>query len=499
MKISLPLLLCAFLLLPAAVSADPLPRCGTFDLPRPEIRPRAAAKQQIARSFSVGDTLTVRAYSFRLGVGGHYYTTTTCRWVGQHCYVFVEDDQWGTRVAQSGVEALAGAFDRATVRYPDRGIFSVNTQVFGHPPDVDGDARILIVALDIEDSPITGSTYVGYFDVENQAPPISREILYIDSKPLDISSGLAAATLSHEFQHMIHWRADPDEDKWVDEGCSEYAELACGYKDTTEAAAWAFLQQISNTSLTEWEDQAYDFDQAFLWTAYFAERYGEDAVRALVSDPENGIPSVDRILASLDVPERFEDLFADWTAAVYLDGPGKWGYSRLNLAPVVRDTVAVPTLQGNRKAMLWGTDYLDLGDASGISIAIGGSGDNGLLAVLITQRDDGPSATAFSITPGATQRIRAFGRETRALAVSRTSGQTPDYAFSIAILDGASPTASDFDGSGLVDFEDFLRFVIHYGRAAGSTGYDPTCDLDGDRQIGFPDFLIFARNYGARP
>ena len=74
----------------------------------------------------------------------------------------------------------------------------------------------------------------GYYDVENQAPPTAREIVYLDSNPLDINSTLARATLAHEFQHMLHWNADPDEDKWLDEGCSEYAELACGYKDTTK-------------------------------------------------------------------------------------------------------------------------------------------------------------------------------------------------------------------------------------------------------------------------
>ena len=492
----LPLLL---LLVSGRLSAtgQPVPASGTYLLPRPDVQPASLSKQLVSSPFAVGDTLTVPAYSFRLGDQGHYTTTTTCHVVGDHCALFVEDDIWGShRITSAGLESLAEAFDRTTPADSSRGIFGVTTSLFGAPPDADANPRILIVVLDILDSPITGTTFVGYFDVANQAPPTSREIIYIDSNPLDIDSNLARATLAHEFQHMLHWNADPDEEKWVDEGCSEYAELACGYKDTTRTAASAFLQ-VTNTSLTVWEDLPFDFDQAYLWMTYFVQRYGEATLPALVSAPENGITGVDRVLEGIGSTDRYVDLFADWMAATFLDGQGSLGYDRIDVGAVHTDTVAVSTEAIVRRVRLWGIDYLVLGESSGISITLGGALGSGLLASLITQQDGGPSAGSATIPAGTQGRISAFGSGTRALAVTRTSGNLEDYTIEVRELDGASARASDFDNSGKVDFEDFVRFANQFGRSNGSTGFNPTYDLDGDRRVAFSDFVIFARNFGS--
>ena len=56
--------------------------------------------------------------------------------------------------------------------------------------------------------------------------------------------------------------------------------------------------------------------------------------------------------------------------------------------------------------------------------------------------------------------------------------------------------ASDFDGSGIVDFSDFLEFAAAFGKKAGDEGYDSKYDLDGSNAVDFGDFLIFARNFG---
>ncbi len=492
----LPLLL---LLVPRQLlAADArVPLSGTQVLPRPVVVPQALPKQSLARPFAVGDTLTVPAYSFRLGDQGHYKTTTTCRVVGSRSYLFVEDEIWGShRITQAGLESLVEAFDRSTPADPSRGIFWVTTNLFGPPPDADADPRILIVVLDILDSPITGTAFVGYFDVANQGPPTSHEIIYIDSNPLDIDSDLARATLAHEFQHMLHWRGDPDEDKWVDEGCSEYAELACGYKDTTQSAASAFLQ-VTNTSLTLWEDLPFDFDQAYLWMTYFVQRYGEATLPVLVSAPENGITGVDRVLEDLGSDDRYADLFADWMTATYLDGPGSLGYDRIDLGAVHTDTLAVPTEVLVRKVRHWGIDYLVLGESQGVSATLGGALGSGLLVSLITQHDGEASAGSATIPAGTQGRISAFGSGARVLAVTRTSGDLEDYTIAVAQLDGTSPRASDFDNSGRVDFEDFVRFANQFGRIYLSNGFDPSYDLDGDRRVAFPDFVIFARNFGS--
>jgi hypothetical protein len=54
----------------------------------------------------------------------------------------------------------------------------------------------------------------------------------------------------------------------------------------------------------------------------------------------------------------------------------------------------------------------------------------------------------------------------------------------------------DFDGSGTVDFSDFLSFAAGFGQSVAS-GADPTLDLDGSGVIDFADFLTFAHHSSA--
>ena len=63
-----------------------------------------------------------------------------------------------------------------------------------------------------------------------------------------------------------------------------------------------------------------------------------------------------------------------------------------------------------------------------------------------------------------------------------------------------APTAKahpDFDGSGEVDFADFVLFAAKFGLAHDDEGYDARFDLDGNGAIGFSDFLIFAGAFGS--
>lgn len=59
----------------------------------------------------------------------------------------------------------------------------------------------------------------------------------------------------------------------------------------------------------------------------------------------------------------------------------------------------------------------------------------------------------------------------------------------------ASPSP-DFDGSGTVDFPDFLQFARAFGSSIGEDAYDRKYDLNGNGKIDFPDFVTFARAFG---
>ena len=61
---------------------------------------------------------------------------------------------------------------------------------------------------------------------------------------------------------------------------------------------------------------------------------------------------------------------------------------------------------------------------------------------------------------------------------------------------GSQSGNPDFDGSGEVDFPDFLQFVSKFGARHGDERYEARFDLDGDNEVGFGDFLIFAGSFG---
>ena len=58
-------------------------------------------------------------------------------------------------------------------------------------------------------------------------------------------------TLAHEFQHMIHWANDRNEDSWVNEGMSELASYLNGFDPGGADAAY---MQKPDTQLTTWSD-----------------------------------------------------------------------------------------------------------------------------------------------------------------------------------------------------------------------------------------------------
>ena len=59
-----------------------------------------------------------------------------------------------------------------------------------------------------------------------------------------------------------------------------------------------------------------------------------------------------------------------------------------------------------------------------------------------------------------------------------------------------TPPPADFDGSGVVDFLDFLLFISAFGAREGQEKYEAKYDLNGNGEIAFDDFVIFVSSFG---
>jgi len=309
-------------------------------------------------SFWVGETDTQR----------HFEAIASLRYIGAHSYWWIQE---GYDVRDEEVKASAKVFE-------DR-IYPTNRAFFGSEwsPGVDNDPRIHIF---IGNVPGVGGYFYSVNEYSRLINPYSneKEMFFINIEAARPGTDNLASILAHEFQHMIHWRSDANEDTWVNEGLSELAMKLNGYN--TGGVVTAFTS-APDTQLTAWGDTPDEsiahYGASYLFMAYFLERFGEDITRRLVAEPANGANGFNAVLEAAGRPERFDDIFADWVIANYLDDPGAnqgyWGYTELDLGPVKVDAEhsAYPV---ERQATVgqYATDYVVLNGEGNLTIEFTG-------------------------------------------------------------------------------------------------------------------------------
>ena len=301
------------------------------------------------RVLKVGDEASFYGIDFRNH--NQYRTKATLRSIGDFCYIFVEDSQWRRTVTAKVVQSLNRVFEQLTLSDRNRGIYQIETQAFGQPPNIDGDDRIYILLLDIPDRfRFQGEFVGGYFNPIDQArgklihPKLGklmwsneRDMIYIDADPLNVGSNEGFGIVAHEFQHLIHWKHDQNEEIWVNEGISEYAMSLCGYPSVEHLQAFV---QKPDTSLTNWPTegkiQLPSYGATYLWILYLDEHYGgTNFVSSLLKNRLVGISGINQVLQLHGFRQSFSSVFSDWKIANYLDDMnferGKFGYSKVNI------------------------------------------------------------------------------------------------------------------------------------------------------------------------
>ncbi len=322
------LLIGAILGAPLASAALPH-QCGTRWLAeqagnRPLPTAGKAAKALQSEEIAVGTTLATALF------GDAFLRSTTCRYVGDNAYIFVEDRVWDVVVVQPSIDRLGALFDEATPADPARGIYELATEAFGEAPDVDGDKRIFIFVVDMPDNRI-----VGFFDpriATHIDPQLRRDALFLDAFHLNSNPTLARGTLAHEFQHLIHWGHDDDEEAWVDEGLSGYAEELVGFAETDPNMVPQFLD-APDLNLTTWPSVVGaaipHYGATYLFASFLRERYGPELIRALVAEGRNGTFGIDEAFKDVGAVENFVGAWRLWIAGNYASGDTYYGYRAL--------------------------------------------------------------------------------------------------------------------------------------------------------------------------
>ena len=399
------------------------------------------AQAAAAQDAQVGDTVNWLALNDY--TGQIYLKPYTLKGIGDHIEVWVADntkfpdgdcrnDLGMTDITQDEVDGFIHEFDT--------NIFPKESASFSVPPSRDGSAEgsygagpvsadqaddIVTLIDNVRDAnyyaPSTpdGQTFIAGFFYSVFNDYTDRNIMTIDANdwlhrtganPPDDSNDPAyiacaqsqgytrgygaprprdyEGTFAHEYQHLLESYVDADEDSWVNEGLSDYAQSLVGYVDTTLPPSApdadshigcfeGFLPENyggAENSLTMWGDQGgpeilCDYGAAYSFMMYLYSHYGEDFMSKLHREPGNGIKGLNAVLKQAGSSRNGIQTIHDWLATMALDsalddsgklsgGPrGRYTASALN----ARINWGNPQSYNSKGAPPNGADYIRLG------------------------------------------------------------------------------------------------------------------------------------------
>lgn len=284
----------------------------------------------------VGDVEVFNA--FNVLAGKHERVRARLKKIGKHCYLYLQE---GKKVDSAVIARIVKEFDARI--YPN------TRSMFGNEwsPGIDGDPRITLFLLDIQDgyNPRQGRRgfTAGYFyagDCYNRKKkPESneREMLYLDIYPSVPGSKEFMSVIAHEFQHMIHWNHDPKEFTWVNESLSQLAPFLCGYGHPPQVSAFV---RNSHNNLAAWsnDDMIANYGHVYLWAYYISIRIASTDdrrrafVRRMVAQTSQGFSGLNAAIKKQGIKNNVRNLFRSFCLANYLNDDrierGAYGYDK---------------------------------------------------------------------------------------------------------------------------------------------------------------------------
>ncbi len=295
----------------------------------------------------------------------NFQIEATLQYITDHLYFWVED---GIRFDADDLAMLAETFEND--------IYPTNRAFFGSEwsPGVDGDPHLYILYADE-----LGRRLAGYFSSVDSIHPLAHEfsngheMFVLNADIVNLGETYTYSVLAHEFQHMIHWNLDRNEQSWMNEGFSQLAAFLNGYTTGGDDIVYAGDPDLQ---LNDWPNDPSQttphYGAAFLFLTYFLDRFGREATQTLVGHPANGLTSIDAVLQELSIsdvlsgePVQTDDVFMDWVLANYLQdssvADGRYAYRNYLEAPKVSLTETIRACQPGMQARAvrqYGADYI---------------------------------------------------------------------------------------------------------------------------------------------
>lgn len=384
-----------------------------------------ALRKTSAWNFKVGDTKSFKLADLSPG-GATYSSAFTCRAVGNYCYVFVEDSLWvdqHNRVDQNVVDSIRITFDSKTPAPASKGIYLTDTAIFGNPPDVDNDPKIIILVHNIRDgySGYPNPFVAGFFSSADETGSIGNspaEIYHLDANPLNLKKPTGNASLqtglsttAHEFQHMIHWNYIKNATTFINEGFSLAAEVINGYPIDNQSG---YVNE-TNRSLTTWRsfsdaNVTNDYSRAARFFLYVYEQFGATFFTKYLNQRSDGISAFNSILISMGTTRRFQSVVADWFMANMVNNKNvkpEWGYTYPNLLYPVARIHTNPNLTYDDNLAGFGVQYITFNSGKNLSIKFNDKQNYSITVKAIKYGTGNP--VVDNVVPGADYSVPDFG------------------------------------------------------------------------------------------
>ncbi|MHA2217067.1 MAG: hypothetical protein ACXACY_14095 [Candidatus Hodarchaeales archaeon] len=383
------------------------------------------------REFWVAD---VSSYPYEF-----YTINATLKIIANHSLIY------SNSTSVSDGELLSMKNDFENIVYPTL------TDYFGLPPDIDNNEKIILLVFDIDEIPsgfVAGFFYQLNQFLNSELNPSQRYSNEAEILHIDINAADDIGTIAHEFQHLIHFGHDDDEDTWLDEGASVFSEYLIGDNPLSGTYGTTFKSN-PDVSLTYWDGSSSslvfaNYGASYTFMLYLAEHYGGDPlVQDLVERSADGIQSVEDALLNQGYDVEFTEVFRNWTIANFLDDPsfagGSYGYNLDDiLKPTVENTYdsSSPIAHTDNNVPYWGTDYLRFNQAfdSSFSFEFNDASDDGfMVTVVLMNTTTSPLNTRVipvEIQPNGTGSfsIPSVNADEIYVAISAyTTGSTPDH------------------------------------------------------------------------
>ncbi|WP_430787475.1 peptidase M6 immune inhibitor A [Actinoplanes sp. G11-F43] len=406
------------------LDGEPLPFASY--VPRPSGR-KAAPTPEIG---------TVRSWAGLNEIDGDVYRKDyTLRGVGEHIEVWVAKDiafpdgdcrgKAATEVTDTQVSALIREFDE--------NIYPKETTAFSTPPDRSGanaglpgdftgaGNRTVTLVDNIRDENYfefpKRQTYISGFFSEQLNELFDRNVITIDAfdwvhrtgadpqhEPADDVCAsrpsrprMYESTFAHEWQHLLAYYTDPDEEVWISEGLADYAQTLTGYVDASlgvyhrgfdnHIVCYQGFGSVKTTynpnprncggpsnSLNIWsegepDEILADYGIAYAFMLYLRDRFGAKILTTLHQDKQNhGLAAV---AAALPKGQKLHDVLHDFQIMTLVDkvvGERRGVVKGVPRKRVTSDSLHTtvnldnPASYGNAGVTPNGADYIELPD-----------------------------------------------------------------------------------------------------------------------------------------